>query len=269
MIVVKEGVFVEEKTNRRVRFLATNLTARAAFPTHADADRIALRMARLGINLVRLHHLQNGWEKDGGTIWKPGKPFLEVDPKQVDALDYLVGALKKQGIYTNLNLTTTREYLPEHGFPESVAPDPVHSPQEGGQVQPTHDRSSEGATRGRSSTTSIPIQDSPTARNLLSPSSRSTTRTPWWVGPTSRRERASTACPSRSAASSRRSGTPGSPGATARTRRWAEAGPERRRRSERAFCLRTRASPSRTRLLARLRPPLWSKGRVVQRDRSA
>jgi hypothetical protein len=120
MIQVKDGVFVEEKAGRRIRFFATNLTARAAFPTRADADKIALRMARLGINLVRMHHLQNDWEKDGGTIWKPGKPFLEVDPKQVDALDYLIGALKKQGIYTNLNLTTTREYLPEHGFPETV-----------------------------------------------------------------------------------------------------------------------------------------------------
>jgi hypothetical protein len=116
---VKESVFVEEKTGRRVRFFATNLAGRAAFPSREDADRIAARMAKLGINLVRLHHLQNSWERPGGTIWK-GKPFLEVDPGQVDKLDALVAVLKRHGIYTNLNLTTTREYLPELGFPESV-----------------------------------------------------------------------------------------------------------------------------------------------------
>jgi hypothetical protein len=118
-IVVRDGVFVEETTGRRVRFFATNLAARAAFPSRADADRIAARMAKLGINLVRLHHLQNSWEKPGGTIWK-GKPFVEVDPAQVDKLDALVAALKRHGIYTNLNLSTTREYVPELGFPQSV-----------------------------------------------------------------------------------------------------------------------------------------------------
>jgi hypothetical protein len=118
-IVVRDGVFVTERTGERIRFLATNLGARAAFPPGEDADRIAARMAKLGINLVRLHHLQNSWEKPGGTIWK-GRPFVEVDPAQVDKLDRLVAALKRHGIYTNLNLSTTREYVPELGFPESV-----------------------------------------------------------------------------------------------------------------------------------------------------
>ncbi len=118
-VVARDGVFVEEKTGRRVRFFATNLGGRAAFPTAQDAERIAARMAKLGINLVRLHHLQNGWEKPGGWIWKD-RPFLEVDPAQVAKLDALFAALKRHGIYTNLNLSTTREYLPEHGFPESV-----------------------------------------------------------------------------------------------------------------------------------------------------
>jgi hypothetical protein len=118
-VVVRDGVFVEERTGRRLRFFATNLGGRAAFPSAADAERIAARMAKLGVNLVRLHHLQNGWEKPGGTIWK-GRPFLEVDPAQVDRVDALVAALKRHGIYTNLNLSTTREYLPEHGFPPSV-----------------------------------------------------------------------------------------------------------------------------------------------------
>lgn len=119
-IVVRNGIFVESKTGRRVRFLATNLGARAAFPTKQDADKIAARMAKLGINLVRFHHLQNDWDTGGGTIWVESRMHREIDPAQVDKLDYFIYALKKRGIYTNMNLTTTRKYFPDMGFPESV-----------------------------------------------------------------------------------------------------------------------------------------------------
>ncbi len=117
VVVAKAGTFAEEKTGRRLRFLATNLAGRAAFPSPADAEKIAARMAKLGLNLVRLHHLQNGWE---ASIWKKGRAFVEIDPAQVDRLDALVAALKRHGLYVNLNLSTTREYVPELGFPESV-----------------------------------------------------------------------------------------------------------------------------------------------------
>ncbi len=120
-IVAKGGHFVEANTGKRVRFMGTNLTALSAFPTHADADKIAGRLAKLGFNIVRFHHLQNSWDlAAGGSIWKKDKPMVEVDPKQLDKLDYFVFALKKKGIYTNLNLQTTRDYLPEMGFPEEV-----------------------------------------------------------------------------------------------------------------------------------------------------
>ena len=116
-IVVKNGAFVEEQTGHRVRFLGTNVTAGSAFPTKADADKIAARMAKLGINLVRFHHLQNDWDT---SIWKEGRTFVEIDPARVNQIDYFVAALKREGIYSNLNLTTTREYVPELGFPASV-----------------------------------------------------------------------------------------------------------------------------------------------------
>lgn len=119
-IVSREGRFVEEKTGRRVRFLATNVGGKAAFPSRADADKIAARMAKLGINLVRFHHLNNGWDLDGGTVWKRGRTFVEIDPAQLDKLDYFLAALKRNGIYWNINLQTAREYVPELGFPESV-----------------------------------------------------------------------------------------------------------------------------------------------------
>lgn len=120
-IVVKGGHFVEANTGRRVRFMGTNLTALSAFPSHADADKIAGRLAKAGFNIVRFHHLQNAWDlENGGSIWKKGRAMIEVDPAQLDKLDYFVYALKKHGVYTNLNLQTTRDYVPELGFPEEV-----------------------------------------------------------------------------------------------------------------------------------------------------
>jgi hypothetical protein len=120
-IVAKNGHFVESKTGKRIRFFGTNVVAEGAFPSHADADRMAAHMAKMGINLVRFHHMNNGWAVDtGGSIWKRGRAHVEIDPAQLDKMDYFVAALKKQGIYSNINLQVSREYVPELGLPESV-----------------------------------------------------------------------------------------------------------------------------------------------------
>ncbi|HEY0866722.1 MAG TPA: hypothetical protein VGE01_05070 [Fimbriimonas sp.] len=119
-IVVRNGHYAEEKTGRRVRFLGTNFTGRMAFPSREDADKVAARLAKLGANIVRFHHLQNDWDLNGGTIWKEDRIHREIDPERLDRLFYLIGALKKQGIYSNINLQTTRKYFPDMGFPESV-----------------------------------------------------------------------------------------------------------------------------------------------------
>lgn len=120
-IVVRNGHFVEEKTGTRVRFFGTNAAGAAAFPDKKDADKIAAHMAKLGINLVRLHHLNNGWDTDAGrTVWKKGRNYLEFEPANLHKLDYFVAALKRHGIYVNVNLQTAREYLPEMGLPATV-----------------------------------------------------------------------------------------------------------------------------------------------------
>lgn len=119
-IIVRGGRFVESKTGKRVRFFGTNVGAKAAFPALEDAEPIARRMKMLGINLVRFHHLNNGWDLDGGTIWKPGRTHIEMDPRQLQKFDNFVAALKRHGIYSNINLQTSREYVPALGLPETV-----------------------------------------------------------------------------------------------------------------------------------------------------
>lgn len=119
-ITTRDGQFVGKKSGKRIRFLGVNIGARAAFPPKDEADRVAGRLAKLGVNLVRFHHLQNDWDPDGGTIWKRDKMHLELDPGQLDKLDYFVAALAKQGIYSNMNLQTSRWYPVAAGLPKSV-----------------------------------------------------------------------------------------------------------------------------------------------------
>ncbi len=120
-IVAKNGHFVETNTGTRVRFLGTNLVAAGAFPTHADAEKVAARMAKLGINLVRLHHMDNpGWGPNT-NLWDAKFPdHQHIDAAQLDKLDYLIAQLKQNGIYVNLNLHVSRQFTPADGFPESV-----------------------------------------------------------------------------------------------------------------------------------------------------
>lgn len=46
----------------RIRFWGVNITGASSFPTRADADRVAARLAKFGVNIVRFHHMENNCE---------------------------------------------------------------------------------------------------------------------------------------------------------------------------------------------------------------
>jgi hypothetical protein len=114
-VTVKDGhFFVGEK---RLRFWGVNLCFGANFPTHEEAKKIAPHFAKLGINAVRFHHMDNQDAPEG--IWKTlpnGKRIL--DPKQIDKLDFFLNELHEQGIYANINLHVSRRLKESEGFPE-------------------------------------------------------------------------------------------------------------------------------------------------------
>jgi hypothetical protein len=93
-----------------IRFWATNLCMDACFPTHEQAERLAARLARLGINCVRLHHM------DKSAIWGDSPNHLTIDPKRLERLDYLVAQFKRQGIYVDVNLHVSRWFDDADGF---------------------------------------------------------------------------------------------------------------------------------------------------------
>jgi len=116
-VTTKDGHFVDG-AGKRIRFLGVNLCFAAAFPEHADADRIAARLAKLGVNCVRLHHMDNQYPPGG--IWDPTyRDKQHLDTGQLDRLDYLIFALKRHGLYVDLNLHVSRQFSEADGFPDT------------------------------------------------------------------------------------------------------------------------------------------------------
>ena len=123
-IRVKDGHFVNDKG--RVKLHATNLTGPANFPTHEEAERLAARLARFGINCVRLHYFDSSYgtfmlPKEQGIIDETGDTRRKLDPARRDRQDYLIAQFKKRGIYVNINLHVARTLGEADGIPPGSA----------------------------------------------------------------------------------------------------------------------------------------------------
>lgn len=96
----------------KTRLMGTNTCFSANFCSHEKADRLAETLSRFGIGVVRLHHM------DSRDIW--GKNFekgtTEIDPDQLEKLDYLISRLEERGIYVNINLHVSRAFKEKDGF---------------------------------------------------------------------------------------------------------------------------------------------------------
>ena len=121
-ITAKDGAFVAPD-GRPVRFFGVNLASDDAFPSAADAELLARRIAKAGINIARLHHLDNPWSvAGGGSIWGPSQRDRQApDPAQLDKIHRLIATLAKHGIYSNLNLKVSKTITAADGMPESVS----------------------------------------------------------------------------------------------------------------------------------------------------
>ncbi len=103
--------------DQRIRFLGVNICGSAAFPTRPEAERIAARLAKFGVNIVRFHHMDAVWE--GFNIFeKPGTRRL--NPAALERLDYFIAKLKENGVYVNLNLLVSRGLTAADGLPPEI-----------------------------------------------------------------------------------------------------------------------------------------------------
>ncbi|MGQ9478915.1 MAG: carbohydrate binding domain-containing protein, partial [Thermoproteota archaeon] len=104
---------------KRIKFLGVNICGAAAFPEKSDADKIAARLSKFGVNIVRFHHMDANWE--GFNIFdRSYKDTRHLNSEALDRLDYFIAKLKENGIYTDLNLLVSRRFRAEDGLPKEI-----------------------------------------------------------------------------------------------------------------------------------------------------
>ena len=131
---VKGRKFVFED-GTEAKFWGTNFNGAGCFPEHAYAEKLAKRLAKTGINLVRFHQLDSEWHTPNIFRATKGKRVTDghLDPECMEKLDYLVYCLKKEGIYVYLDMITYRKFRSDegvenaHGLRESAKPYSIFS----------------------------------------------------------------------------------------------------------------------------------------------
>ena len=113
-VAVRNGHFYTGES--RIRFWGVNLCFSANFPEHDSANQLADRLANFGVNCVRFHHMDGAPFPKG--IFKDGK-LETLSPEALDRMDYLIAALKKRGIYANLNLHVSNSWTRSHHWPDA------------------------------------------------------------------------------------------------------------------------------------------------------
>ena len=104
----------ETEDDERVRLFGVNLAFGANFPAPEDAERIARRLRKMGVNVVRLHHMDSQPDKDPATansILTTG-PYPTFNPVTVERLKRFLDALRRNGIYIDLNLKVGYVFRP-------------------------------------------------------------------------------------------------------------------------------------------------------------
>ncbi|MCU0315406.1 MAG: carbohydrate binding domain-containing protein [Fimbriimonadaceae bacterium] len=104
----------------RTRLWGTNICSEAAFPTPEQGQIMAQRLAAFGVNAVRFHHLEAAWNSSNIFGTSPHGSTRRLDPVSVDRLDCFVAELKKNGIYSNMNLLVSRTFVAADGLPPEI-----------------------------------------------------------------------------------------------------------------------------------------------------
>jgi hypothetical protein len=101
---------------QRIRFWGVNCVAGGAMPPVDKSRRIAARMRKMGINLVRMHHLDNpNWGGDLTSLILNSQGTRVINPITQDRLDFFIAQLKSQNIYVNMNLNVSRTFQVRDG----------------------------------------------------------------------------------------------------------------------------------------------------------
>ena len=100
----------------RARFFGTNIGGRRCMPEKHMAEIIAERLAKYGINLLRLHAPDSRWSP---LIDYSKGDSRSLNPEALDRYDYFVAQLLKRGIYVYFDLLDYRTFMPADGVTDA------------------------------------------------------------------------------------------------------------------------------------------------------
>ena len=116
--VTPDGHFKFENKTETERFVGVVNVAIANFPTKTEAKILAARMAKFGINLVRIHLMDV--EGNYGLFQNSSQNTLQISADRLDKMDYFIKCLKDKGIYFNFCIHSGRIYKTGDGIESSV-----------------------------------------------------------------------------------------------------------------------------------------------------
>ncbi len=109
--VKDDGHFYYED-GTRARFFGTSVGGAACAPPKAESPVIAARLAKYGVNMLRLHSMDGRW---GPLLPGDGETSQTFDPEALDRTDFFVAELKKRGIYVYMDLLDYRWFRTADG----------------------------------------------------------------------------------------------------------------------------------------------------------
>jgi hypothetical protein len=113
-----DGHFVAN--GKPVRFLGFNFAGNSPFMPTNQAEVVAARLAKFGVNVIRFHHMDSSWAYGGGLVAYRPSSSTNLNPAQLERLHYIVSRLKAHGIYSDINLLVGREYRAGDGLGPEV-----------------------------------------------------------------------------------------------------------------------------------------------------
>ena len=104
---------------QRIRFWGVNMSAGACFQYKQNAPKVAMRLAKAGVNIVRFHHMDAPWANPSIIDYARGNS-RQFNLTALDQFDYFFAELKRLGVYSNLNLLVHRRFSSRDGLPAEI-----------------------------------------------------------------------------------------------------------------------------------------------------
>ncbi|MDI9499059.1 MAG: hypothetical protein QM270_11335 [Bacillota bacterium] len=105
-------------------FWGVNFNGGACFPPFDYSEKVAARLRKSGVNLVRFHQLDAEWNTPNIFSFQKGQRVghtQSLHPESMKRLDYLVSCLKKEGVYCYLDMNTYRNFKSGDGVENAAA----------------------------------------------------------------------------------------------------------------------------------------------------